>query len=255
MQYSALKNVTGKAGKGFNDNVLSIALQQYFDTTAATSASFSYKNIKVYSGLTVTNNYLQVINDGQISVLTISTAEYELPSMTKIGYVFCGWKVNGADTVTPVGTKLATKDLDSIESVFVKAMSKAWVQFKDNGNNTKDMRIVSVIDSLAYKNIGYDVVIKYTENGQQKTITKNDLQLTEVYDSLTAKYGTETVTMATLGCDANGGYITAFTLKNIPTNIGEVTIELTPYQTALRQTESVSGETITIKLNNGALVD
>ncbi len=253
--YTTLKNIRGKAGRGFNDNLLSLALHEYFDIESATSATFFYKDIKIYSGLTMSNCYLSIDIDGDVTTQIVNGEEYELPIVTKVGYIFRGWKVNGADTITAPATAVPTNGLESIEAVFMKSMSDVWVQFKDNGDSTQDMRIVSVIDSLSYKNVGYDVVIKYTQGGQEKTITQNDFQLTEVYSSLTAKYGTETVTLETLECYGGNGYLTAFAIKNIPTNIGEITFELTPYHTPLRQTQPVSGEPITLKLNNGVLVD
>ena len=76
--------------------------------------------------------------------------------------------------------------------------------------------------------------------------TSTNYELHNVYNSLLAKYGTEVVTPETLGFGADSGYyLTAFTIFNVPTNIGEITFELTPYQIDL-DGNKMPGEKITL---------
>ena len=76
------------------------------------------------------------------------------------------------------------------------------------------------------------------------------------YESLTAKYGTETITPTSLGYDPAAGYLTAFTIQGLPTDIGVITVELTAYSRVPMQTESVfQEETVVIELVNGELME
>lgn len=121
------------------------------------------------------------------------------------------------------------------------------VQFKDNGDGTEDMRIVGLLDSLEYYEIGYHISITYNEQNYS-----DDLALNYVYTSLTAKYGTEIVTPDSLGYACSGYYLTAFTVQNIPTT-GTVTFELTPYSIATEGAEKVSLDTVILTLVNGEI--
>lgn len=208
----------------------------------------SYKDLKVYSGLMLSENYVKVIDGDDVKTETIEGEEYELPSVNKTGYVFKGWKVNGAETVTAAGTKItgeALAALDTIEAVYTKIMSENFYQFRAGEDGKKDIRVVSVIDSVNYAGIGYTVTMKYTVNGEEKTVTQVKA-LKNVYESITAKYGTETYDLEKLGFDKNGGYITAFVIGGIPAELGTLTVELTPYQIAIGETTPVEGETVTV---------
>ena len=245
--YDALAN-SGNGLNGYGTANLSLAFLEYADAAATTGTT--YKNVKVYSGLTVSNKYVTVVDGETTEKLAIPATEtYTLPTReAAAGYVFKGWKVNDADFATPAGTSVLTNDLERIEAVYAKAMSDVWVQFgnTDTENNTTDMRIVGVLDSLYYNSIGYDIVIKYKVNEQEQTYTSANYELHNVYNSLLAKYGTEVVTPETLGFGADSGYyLTAFTIFNVPTNIGEITFELTPYQIDL-DGNKMPGEKITL---------
>lgn len=210
-----------------------------------------FGNLMVYEAKAVS------INDGtSTEKLDVLYDTYTLPSARKAGYVLNGWRINGGDEVVAVGTTVNTVDLVSLEAVYTKTMSKAWYQFKDNESGNKDIRIVSVIDSLNYDSIGYNVTMKYTVDGEEKSHT-DSLALKNVYSSLTAKYGAEVVTLETLGCDKDGGYITAFVIRNIPADIGELTLELTPYQVELGETEPTTGDmiTVTFDVENGTIAE
>ena len=232
----------------------------FFDDCRATGGATSsyYKDIKIYSGNIVSEKYIDVIDGETTETVGIPASEttYTLPTRTApAGYVFKGWIVDdakdeetGKSIITAPGTAVSTTNLKKIEAVYVKAMSEAWVQFgnTDTENNTTDMRIVGVLDSLKYSSIGYDIVIKYMVDGEEQTYTSANYELHNVYNSLLAKYGTEVVTPETLKFGADSGYyLTAFTIFNVPTNIGEITFELTPYQIDL-DGNKMPGEKITL---------
>ena len=243
LSYSALNN--NKVAKGFSSDLLSINMVNYDNALVASAYIGEYKDIKVYSGLTISNNYVQVTDNGVTETVAIEGDSYVLPSMKKVGYVFNGWKVNGAETVTAAGTTITTEGLSTLETVYTKVMSENFYQFRAGENGKKDIRIVSVIDSLAYGAIGYNLTMKFTVNGQEKTVTEN-MALKNVYTSLTAKYGAELVTLETLGFDKDGGYLTSFVIGNLPTDIGTLTVEFTPYQLGVDATEPTVGETVTV---------
>ncbi len=209
-----------------------------------------FANVSVYESKKVSVN-----NGSTTEEIGVVYDTYTLPTAKKAGYVFNGWKVNGGDNIFAAGTSVDTVALESLEAVYTKVMSKTWYQFKANEDGTKDIRIVSAIDSLNYDSIGYNVTMKYTVNEEAKSYTET-LALKNVYTSLTAKYGTEVVTLETLGFDKDGGYITAFVIRNVPADIGELTLELTPYQVGIGEAEPTTGDMITVTFDvaNGTVV-
>ncbi|MBQ8818362.1 MAG: hypothetical protein IJZ83_07275, partial [Clostridia bacterium] len=231
-------NIGGTGFKPTTDN-----LYLCFGTYSQDDAVIS--NVKIYS----TSHFVKVIDGNTEDTIAINEEEYTLPAATKAGYMFQGWKVNGAETVTNVGEKVSTENLKTLEKVFVPVMSEIWWQaakIYDGETDTgkRDVRFVSAIDSLNYKSIGYDVTITYGGNSYDN----NNFDLKHVYSSLLASYGSEVVTLETLGYDdTNGGYITAFVIKNVPNNVGDITVELTPYQVTPDGTK-VTGDVITVTL-------
>jgi hypothetical protein len=130
-------------------------------------------------------------------------------------------------------------------------MSDIWCQVAkvydaDGVTDTgkRNVRFISAIDTLEYEAIGYDVTVTY--GGQ--SYSKNDFELKHVYSSLVANtnYGTEQITVGSLEYNSNDGYIVAFVIKNVPTTVGEINVDLTPYQ--IIDGEKVSGNTIPLVL-------
>ena len=124
-------------------------------------------------------------------------------------------------------------------------MSEIWVQtsVSEKDATKRNVRFVSGIDSLKYSAIGYDVTISY----QGKSFDNNGFELKHVYTSLYASYGAEEITLETLEYDNNDGYITAFVIKNVPTTVGDITVELTPYQVS-PDGNTVKGEKVALLL-------
>lgn len=225
---------------GFSGDLLTLAINE--QVTEGTAAS-SFKDIELYSGLVMSYNYVKAIEGSEYEYLKLDKSErtYTLPEAAKKGHMFKGYLVNDSDEITKVGESFAVAELEQIEKVFVPVMSEHWwhsakIYEEDGVTDTgkRNVRIVSAVDSLDYSAIGYNVTIKY----QDKSFDKNNFNLKYVYNSLLASYGAEVVTLDTLGYDGDG-YITAFVIKNVPTDVGDITVEITPYQV------SIDGETRT----------
>ena len=105
-------------------------------------------------------------------------------------------------------------------------------------NGTYNVRFVGVISDIpeGTQSVGF----KIEANDFGKLWNLND---TTVYRSITASFGTETVTAEERG----GKYITAAAITEIPTDEGEITFKVTPYITigGLK----VYGETITVTVS------
>lgn len=247
------KNISG----GFATDYLTVAMQDFINGLVPNQVKSQYKDIKVYSGLVVSNDYITV-NDGSKTetVAFEKGTDYVLPTWTRSGYVFRGWMLNGnADELLPAGgTVPSATGRNTVEAVFEQNQASLWAQFRDNGDGTQDMRVVGLIDSLNVQEIGYKMVIRYTENGAAKTITEERLALHYAYRSLTAKYGDEVVTAESLGYE-QPAYLTAFTIRNLPVDAGTITVELTPYHMGQTDTEPIYEEALTtvITLTNGEL--
>ena len=247
------KNISG----GFATDYLTVAMQDFINGLVPNQVKSQYKDIKVYSGLVVSNDYITV-NDGSKTetVAFEKGTDYVLPTWTRSGYVFRGWMLNGnADELLPAGgTVPSATERNTVEAVFEQNQASLWAQFRDNGDGTQDMRVVGLIDSLNVQEIGYKMVIRYTENGAEKTITEERLALHYAYRSLTAKYGDEVVTAESLGYE-QPAYLTAFTIRNLPVDAGTITVELTPYHMGQTDTEPIYEEALTtvITLTNGEL--
>ena len=83
----------------------------------------------------------------------------------------------------------------------------------------QDIRFVSTVDTLNCSEIGYYITI--TAPGMETMRIKQALHT--VYGEITGSCGNYTAKQ--LG----GGYIVAFTIKNVPTDLGQITFEVTPY--------------------------
>lgn len=235
--------------RGFAGDLLTLVVNE--QVTEGTEAS-SFKNIELYSGLVMSNNYFKVIEGDTHEYVKLdkSVTSYILPEAPKTGYMFKGYVVNGSDKYK-VGDTLVVEDIESIERVYAPVMSEICWQsakiYEEDGvtdTGKRNVRFVSAIDSLDYSAIGYNVTIKY----QDKSFDKKDFNLKYVYNSLLASYGTEIVTLDTLGYDGDG-YITAFVIKNVPNNVGDITVEITPYQISIDGKTRTEGAKTTIVLS------
>lgn len=93
-------------------------------------------------------------------------------------------------------------------------------------NGTYNIRFVSLVDALTYDKIGYDIKGTYYDAAKDKNVTLSwNKECATVYTSLTGSVnGTEAVYKV-----VGDHYIMALAITGVPTNIGEITFEVTPY--------------------------
>lgn len=238
---------------GFPTDTLTLVFQNYMNPIP-NGTQCEYRNVEIWSGLTVSNAWLSV-TDGETKIKEnerfSSTDSYVLPIANAVGYkIFKGWMINGdATNLMASGETLSMVGGGKImvEAVYTTSQD-AWVQFKENSDGTTDARIVGVLDSLDYYEIGYQVSITY--NGHQYS---KDKALQNAYASLSAKYGTEIVTAKSLGF-SDARCLTSLVIKNVPTT-GEVTIELIPYYITTEGGEKTLLEKVTLTLVDGELAN
>ena len=249
---SSNKNI--RVARGFSSETMTIAIHDYIGSMKWGQEQSVYKDITIYSGLVISNSYLDIEDGSVINSYTLTPgSEFTLPTVSKAGFVFKGWELDGGAELLDAGGKI-TLDAPkmSLKAIFDEIQSAMWYQLRDAGENRQDIRIVSIIDSLDYSEIGYKYSISYTENGSAERID-GEKELKYVYTSLSANYGAETVTITELGYQENAGYLTSFVIKNLPVDAGEITIELTPYYIRSGSTEKVYQNSFTqlFTLNDG----
>ncbi len=229
------------SGLTFGVEYLTLKMTSVSTTTAGQKRA--WKDIIVYKGDRNQSTTFNVNRDGYTKTESITNGMYTLPNVNKAGYVFAGWKVNDAATLTPAGAKIPDATLAKIDAVFEKVMSKTWVQFKTNAEDAtkKDIRIVGAIDTLDYVELRYKVVVTAGE----KVLYDDDVTITKVYSSLTETYSaneSKDITVKDLGY--SDGYMVSFAIKGIK---GEITVTLTPSQTTGLGT--TTGEEISFTVN------
>ena len=108
-------------------------------------------------------------------------------------------------------------------------------------NGTYNIRFVSLVDSLAYDKIGYDIKGTYYDAAKGKNVTLSwNKECAVVYTALTGSVdGTEAVYNV-----VGDYYIMALAITGVPTNVGEITFEVTPY--SIDNEVKTSGEAKTI---------
>ncbi len=108
-------------------------------------------------------------------------------------------------------------------------------------NGTYNIRFVALVDSLAYDKIGYDIKGTYYDAQKGKNVTLSwNKECGMVYTSLTGSVdGTEAVYNV-----VGDYYIMALAITGVPTNVGEITFEVTPY--SIDDEVKTSGETKTV---------
>ena len=208
--------------------------------------SRAWKDIIIYKGDRMQSTTFDVSCNEETNTQNITNGMYTLPIVKKAGYVFAGWRINDAATLTPAETVIPDARLAKIEAVFEEVMSDVGVQFKTNENDSSktDIRIVGVIDSLGYDVLGYNVVIK--EGDTQ--LYSGDIEITTVYESLTATYSAnevKPVTVKDLGYAE--GYLTSFAIKGVKE---EITIILTPSYTNDSGKTDLDSFAITVNVKN-----
>ena len=122
----------------------------------------------------------------------------------------------------------------------------------DENDNVQNIRILGTVNARNHAEIGYNVTVSWKEGNETVTKELGDVKCEYLYFSINAKEGGDMVSKT--ASDLGGNYIFALTLKNVPTNKGEITIKATPYIKHTASSEPVYGTTGTAVYNNGAPV-
>ncbi len=106
----------------------------------------------------------------------------------------------------------------------------AAVQTTEIANNTYDLRFLSLLDSLEYKNVGYEVTAAYRTTPAGEVLTKTvDMTTTKVYTAVNQNVDGEP---SLWEAESNGGkYISAFSITDIDATLYGMEFCVRPYTT------------------------
>ncbi len=169
---------------------------------------------------------------------------------TKEGYVFAGWYTS--DTKPTMDTALKQGD-EMPEYAYAKFVNKNVLGVASQitlGTNTESpstkLRLVTSVDNLQYRSIGFDVTYSGRENNPHDFHTRN------VYKTLTGYVNEETresyTPQQTFSSDAN--YFAAF-IVTVNSKLFDKQITVTPKWTTLDGTE-VKGDPVPITITRSA---
>ena len=156
-----------------------------------------------------------------ISIYRGETATEPYP--TKEHYVFAGWYEQENDTypiskTTTSGTayaKFVDEDVLSVKYQLPKEVEKE--------NSTTKLRLVTTVDSLNYRTIGFR--LEYTLGGVK---TAKPYTTKNVYKTIIGTVGEETVTYYPSEFSGSSTYIMALVLTGVPQAVYDVPITITP---------------------------
>ena len=119
-------------------------------------------------------------------------------------------------------------------------------------NNKFNLRLVGLVELgetalTDYSKVGFVVVANYANTTTKWTSAASN----KVYSSITANTATET--QALTATQLGGDHIYALAIKNIPSNAGDITFEVTPYYVAEDGTTTVYGATTAFTVDVEAL--
>ncbi|MBQ8850601.1 MAG: hypothetical protein IJ011_09745 [Clostridia bacterium] len=93
-------------------------------------------------------------------------------------------------------------------------------------DGTYNIRFVSLVDSLVYEKVGYQIKGTYYDAAKQKNVTLVwNKECSTVYTSLTGSVDGTEIAYSVVGSD----YIMALAITDVPVSVGEITFEITPY--------------------------
>ena len=114
-----------------------------------------------------------------------------------------------------------------------------------NTGDTDSIRFSAVIDTLAYKAVGFNITATYA--GGSKTF---NLPCTKVYTELVSV--SDETTVEVRAADYGASYIYALVINGVPQSLGEITFTVTPY--AEKGGQTIEGNTYTVVYNAGEFV-
>ena len=215
------------------------------------------KDVKVWCGNTTVDLPEETVNfvkDGETIDNAYSTVTWgkTIPSFPTIEVAedeVAVWFYKDTNVVVTASDKVL-RDVTLEAKVFKKsASSVAAMQLtKPTANNTQSVRFISALQSLQGSETGFEITVKYMEDGAVIKGKPTVQKTTHVYSSITATTdGTVTSVSAN---NLGGNYLCALSVDGVPTDAGRIDFIVTPY--VVFNGETVYGETVTFKLNNGA---
>ncbi len=168
------------------------------------------------------------------------------------GYVFTGW-FTSAEVDTEENMKAHVlrnvAGLTDSDLVYARFVGESMLDVKaqlnadaDSSSEEAHMRLLTTADNLAYRKIGFKITI----NGKTRD-TANNIVYRQLDDTIINGVK-ETITPDCF--HKNSQYFKAYTIKNIPQNSFDTSIEVTPYLVTLDGT-TVYGRTVSKTVNQG----
>ena len=195
--------------------------------------------------LTITTPFRIVQSYSAEEALTY--VEKEAPECKSEGYVFAGWYADEACEEAPI--RSAQQVTQAVHALFVsgavmgvKAQLPAEVIPADTSAQKADMRFVTTVDTLRYKEVGFQFVIK----GKETSRSTNTVY-TKLY-AINADKSIDELSPKQFSLASN--YFSALTMTGIPASEWDTEIVVTPYWTTLDGT-TVYGMAETKTVNQG----
>lgn len=204
-----------------------------------------------------TGIYTEIVYDNtNYSISDYWTTESKT-APTKSGYVFGGWYTKPSNTYIALEKDDITTDSEGkasmSETVYAKFVPAQVLSVKaQNASGTKandgkaaSVRVISAVDSTAYQNVGFTILI----NNKNKllTETEGELESAQIYTGL--KVGDDSYSAADIfGVPAE--YLNVWRLDGILDKRDTTIINVTPYWTTLDGTK-VEGQCKYIHIEDG----
>lgn len=193
---------------------------------------------------TDTGIYTEIVYDDSYSISDYWTTETKT-APTKPGYVFGGWYTKPSDTYIALEEAKITVDAggkasvsDTVYAKFVPAQvssvkAQNASETKENDGKDASVRVISAIDSTAYRNVGFTVLI--SNKNKLLTETGGELESARVYTRLKVEDDLSYEAEDIFGAPAE--YFNVWRLDGIADKHDAKIINVTPYWTTLDGTK------------------
>lgn len=200
--------------------------------------------IKVLTGsLSVSD--VQIWTRGTANWMDISEYKANSKYPTKEGGVFAGWYTSGTEFTPETAVEKNVTEGEYFALFVDKNVLRAAWQVnlgKYRTDKKTDLRLVTTVDSLSYRNVGFQV--KY--GGQLlKTNSENNV----VYNRLAGWDGSVRIEYLPTDFSPESKYFMAYRINNIPEDCFNTEFEVTPYWTTMDGTK-VTGQATTFKIKD-----
>ena len=196
---------------------------------------------------TDTGIYTEIVYDASYSISDFWTTETKT-APTKPGYVFGGWYTKSGDTYIALEKEKIPVDENKkasvSETVYAKFVPAQVLSVKAqnasgtaaNDNKEASVRVISAVDSKAYQNVGFTVLI----NNKNKLLTEDnkELESARVYKKLNVNdklYSPKDIFGEVF--EEDEGFFNVWRLNGIADSYDAKIINVTPYWTTLDGTK------------------